>query len=84
MTEEIKGEQISIFDLDTKPVIKGYPELRWTGKRPYKQTQYYPAQLKERYGNPESLAGGVIGIIKYFGVITYKLCHTFLKIIEVK
>lgn len=38
------------FDFDTRPVIKGYPELRWTGKRPYTSTEYYPAQLKESYG----------------------------------
>lgn len=39
--EEFKFEQ---------NIIKGYPELRWTGKRPYNSTQFYPAQLKERYG----------------------------------
>ena len=38
------------FDLQERTTIKGYPELRWTGKRPYRSTQYYPAQLKERYG----------------------------------
>lgn len=32
--------------------IKGYPMLNWKGKRPYTSTQYYPAQLKETYGNP--------------------------------
>ena len=53
MAEERNDEQLTLFDLDTKPVIKSFPELRWTGKRPYKQTQYYPAQLKERYGNPD-------------------------------
>ena len=37
------------FDLQERTTIKGYPELRWTGKRPYRSTQYYPAQLKERY-----------------------------------
>ena len=31
--------------------IKGYPELHWTGKRPFKSTQYFPAQLKEEYGS---------------------------------
>ncbi|MGH0430935.1 MULTISPECIES: site-specific DNA-methyltransferase [Bacillus cereus group] len=31
--------------------IKGYPMLNWKGKRPYTSTQYYPAQLKETYGN---------------------------------
>ncbi|WP_439033534.1 site-specific DNA-methyltransferase [Bacillus paranthracis] len=30
--------------------IKGYPMLNWKGKRPYTSTQYYPAQLKESYG----------------------------------
>src|SRR5699024_9212659 len=28
-----------------------FPELRWTGKRPYRSTQYFPAQLKEQYGS---------------------------------
>lgn len=38
------------FEFAKRPTIKGYPELRWTGKRPYESTQYYPAQLRERYG----------------------------------
>lgn len=38
------------FKFEGREVIKGYPELRWTGKRPYTSTQYYPAQLKEKYG----------------------------------
>lgn len=38
------------FDFVKHPTIKGFPELRWTGKRPYESTQYYPAQLRERYG----------------------------------
>ena len=42
-------EQIT-FEFDQRPTIKGFPELRWTGKRPYTSTQYYPAQLKESYG----------------------------------
>ena len=42
-------EQLS-FDIENKPPIKGFPELRWTGKRPFKSTVYYPAQLRERYG----------------------------------
>lgn len=42
-------EQLT-FDFDKRPTIKGYPELRWTGKHPYDSTQYYPAQLRERYG----------------------------------
>ncbi len=43
------NEQLS-FEFNQRPMIKGYPELRWTGKRPYRSTQYYPAQLRERYG----------------------------------
>lgn len=43
-------EQVSLFDIDNHPTIKGYPELHWTGKRPFKSTQYFPAQLRERYG----------------------------------
>ena len=42
-------EQLT-FEFEQRPTIKGFPELRWTGKRPFKSTQYYPAQLKETYG----------------------------------
>ncbi len=42
-------EQIT-FEFEKRKVIKGFPELVWTGKRPYKSTQYFPAQMKERYG----------------------------------
>lgn len=42
-------EQLS-FEFEQRPTIKGFPELRWTGKRPYRSTQYYPAQLRESYG----------------------------------
>jgi DNA modification methylase len=30
--------------------IQGYPMLNWKGKRPFRSTQYYPAQLKEVHG----------------------------------
>ena len=43
------NEQIT-FEFEPKKTIKGYPELHWTGKRPFKSTVYYPAQLKESYG----------------------------------
>ncbi len=46
-----KYEQQELFEFD-RPVIKGYPELRWTGKRPYTSTQFFPAQLREKYGEP--------------------------------
>ena len=42
--------ELNTFEFDLRPTIKGFPELRWTGKRPYRSTQYYPAQLKEKYG----------------------------------
>lgn len=48
-----KYEQMELFEFD-RPVIKGYPELRWTGKRPYTSTQFFPAQLKEKYGESDS------------------------------
>lgn len=51
--ENNKAEQLDLFEFN-KPVIKGYPELRWTGKRPYTSTQFYPAQLKETYGEPDA------------------------------
>ena len=38
------------FEFESIKPIRGYPELRWTGKRPYISTVYYPAQLKESYG----------------------------------
>lgn len=47
------NEQIT-FDFDNVKPIKGYPELHWTGKRPYRSTVYYPAQLKEVYGDSVS------------------------------
>lgn len=46
-------EQLT-FNFDQKPTIKGFPELRWTGKRPYRSTQYYPAQLRESYGKEQN------------------------------
>ncbi|WML36946.1 site-specific DNA-methyltransferase [Clostridium sp. OS1-26] len=46
------NEQIT-FEFNERPTIKGFPELRWTGKRPYRSTQYFPAQLRERYGEEQ-------------------------------
>ena len=42
-----KYEQQTIFEFEERNPIKGYPELKWTGKRPYN------AQLKEGYGKPD-------------------------------
>ncbi len=46
-----KQETFETFDFDLQPV-RGFPELRWTGKRAFNSTQYYPAQRKEQYGDP--------------------------------
>ncbi len=46
-------EQLT-FEFEQRPTIKGFPELRWTGKRPYRSTQYYPAQLRESYGEDQN------------------------------
>lgn len=46
-------EQLT-FEFEQRPTIKGFPELRWTGKRPYLSTQYYPAQLRETYGQEQN------------------------------
>ncbi|MDY0214461.1 MAG: site-specific DNA-methyltransferase [Bacilli bacterium] len=46
-------DQITLFEFEERKTIRGYPELRWTGKRPYTSTQYYPAQHKETYGKPD-------------------------------
>jgi len=37
------------FGPKPKPIL-GYPELHWTGKRPFTSTAFYPAQLREVYG----------------------------------
>lgn len=46
-------EQLT-FEFEQRPTIKGFPELRWTGKRPYRSMQYYPAQLRETYGTEQN------------------------------
>ena len=45
-----KKEQKDLFEFTYEP-IRGYPEPRWTGKRPFTGTPYYPAQLKESFGD---------------------------------
>ena len=37
-------------DFEFETIKKEQPELNWTGKRPFKETNFYPAQLKEKYG----------------------------------
>ena len=51
MSEQL---QIETFEFDQRKPIKGFPELHWTGKRPYHSTQYFPAQLRERYGEEQN------------------------------
>ena len=51
MSEQLHFET---FEFEQRKPIKGYPELHWTGKRPYQSTQYFPAQLRERYGDEQN------------------------------
>lgn len=48
----LKAEQKieSVEDFKLGEPYKGPLELRWTGKRPFTSTQFYPAQLKETFG----------------------------------
>lgn len=45
----IKDDITSVEKFEFEP-IKGFPMLNWKGKRPFRSTQYYPAQLKEIHG----------------------------------
>lgn len=45
-------EQTNVEMYEFEP-IKGYPMLNWKGKRPFRSTQYFPAQLKEVYGQED-------------------------------
>ncbi len=40
-------ESVETYEFES---IQGYPMLNWKGKRPFESTQYFPAQLKEVYG----------------------------------
>ena len=44
-------ESVESYEFDSPKPIRGYPTLDWAGKRPFRSTQYYPAQLKETYGD---------------------------------
>lgn len=46
-------KEVERYEFKKPNPIKGYPELYWRGKRPFTSTQYYPAQLKERYGEED-------------------------------
>jgi len=49
-TERIGSVETYEFEQRARP-IRGYPELQWAGKRPFRSTSYYPAQLKEIHGD---------------------------------
>jgi len=46
-----KTRPSNIDEYEFEP-IKGYPMLNWKGKRPFTSTHFYPAQLREVYGEP--------------------------------
>ena len=46
---EQKIDSVEDFKFEQQ-LIKGQPELWWSGKRPFNSTQFYPAQLKESFG----------------------------------
>lgn len=48
---DLRAEQNieSVEEFKFEP-IKGQPMLNWRGKRPFTSTQFYPAQLKETFG----------------------------------
>lgn len=48
----MSNDQINVEQYEFEP-IKGYPRLNWQGKRPFRSTQYFPAQLKEVYGQED-------------------------------
>ena len=53
-TQLNKSEPIDDVETYKFDPIQGYPMLSWKGKRPFRSTQYYPAQLKEIYGDEKN------------------------------
>ena len=56
----MSGQNNLEFDqerLESRQPIAGFPELHWTGKRSFTVWQFYPAQLKEVYGEPDEQNG---------------------------
>lgn len=47
---ETKKENVEKYKFEP---IKGFPMLNWRGKRPFNNTQFFPAQLKEVHGQPD-------------------------------
>lgn len=54
MAEQITFDENGVYTFPERKPIKGFPELQWTGKRPFKSTMYFPAQLKESYGTDKN------------------------------
>ncbi|PMM04597.1 hypothetical protein BCT63_11920 [Vibrio kanaloae] len=48
----MSNKQTNVEQYEFEP-IKGYPRLNWKGKRPFRSTQYFPAQLKEVFGKED-------------------------------
>ena len=59
-------------------IIKGFPELKWTGKKPYTSTEYFPAQKKEVYGDPDSTGW----LNKIFWGDNLQVIHSFTQSID--
>ena len=49
----MSNDQTNVENYEFEP-IKGYLSLNWKGKRPFRSTQYFPAQLKESYGEEDN------------------------------
>lgn len=46
-----EGKQVkSVEQYEFEP-IQGYPMLNWKGKRSFRSTRYFPAQIKEKHGH---------------------------------
>lgn len=45
----VPSKETAVDKYEFEP-IQGYPMLNWRGKRPFRSTHFYPAQLKESYG----------------------------------
>lgn len=58
----MENEQLT-FEFNECSTIKGFYEFRWTSKRPYMSTQYYPAKLKETYSELDDETGRYSGEI---------------------
>lgn len=43
------SNSLDVESVEHKP-IAGYPTIHWRGKRPFRNRDYYPAQLRECYG----------------------------------